>query len=79
MKARLFLILFFATLLLVLLTNGAFDLIPPEEILVFDKTIIINTELIFSLTVLSTLLGVFFIGIVERLFFSRRKEKPKDQ
>jgi len=78
MKARLFLILIFATLLVVLLTNGSSDLIPAKEILVFDKKITLNTELTISLIVLSVLLGVFFIGVIERLFFSRRKEKQKD-
>ena len=79
MKARLFLILIFATLLVVLLTNGSSDLIPAKEILVFDKKITLNTELTISLIVLSALLGVFFIGVIERLFFSRKKEKQKKQ
>jgi hypothetical protein len=79
MKARLFLILIFTTLLVVLLTNGSFDLIPAKEILVFDKKITLNTELTISLIVLSVLLGIFFIGVIERLFFSTGKEKQKKQ
>ena len=79
MKARLFLILIFITLLVVLLTNGSSDLIPAREILVFDKKITLNTELIISLIILCTLLGIFFIGVIERLFFSRKKEKQKDE
>ena len=79
MKARLFLILIFATLLVVLLTNGSSDLIPAREILVFDKKITLNTELTISLIVLSVLLGIFFIGVIERLFFSTGKEKQKKQ
>jgi hypothetical protein len=79
MKARLFLILIFTTLLVVLLTNGASDLIPAKEILVFDKKITLNTELTISLIVLSVLLGIFFIGVIERLFFSKGTEKQKKQ
>ena len=79
MKARLFLILIFTTLLVVLLTNGSSDLIPAKEILVFDKQITLNTELIISLTTIFTLLGIFSIGVIERLFFSRKKEKQKDE
>ena len=79
MKARLFLILIFATFLVVLITNGSSDLIPPKEVLVFDKKIILNTELIISLIVLCTLLGIFSIGVIERLFFSWRKEKQKKE
>ena len=79
MKARLFLILILTTLLVVLLTNGSSDLIPAKEILVFDKKITLNTELTISLIVLSVLLGVFFIGVIERLFFSTGKVKQKKQ
>tara|TARA_B100001564_G_scaffold255222_1_gene217150 strand:- start:558 stop:797 length:240 start_codon:yes stop_codon:yes gene_type:complete len=79
MKARLFLILIFSALLVVLLTNGISDLIPPKEVLVLDKKITLNTELIISLIVLGSLLGVFFIGVIERLFFSTRKGNQKDQ
>ena len=78
MKARLFLILIFITILGVLLTNGSSDLIPPRVILVSDKKITLNTEVIISLIVLGTLLGVFSIGVIEKLFFSTRKEKQKD-
>ena len=79
MKARLFLILIFSTLLVVLSTNGLSDLIPSKEVLVVDKKITLNTELIISLIVLGVLLGVFFIGVIERLFFSKRKVKQKDE
>ena len=79
MKARLFLILILTTLLVVLLTNGSSDLIPAKEILVFDKKITLNAELTISLIVLSVLLGIFFIGVIERLFFSTGKEKQKKQ
>ena len=79
MKARLFLILIFTTLLVVLLTNGSSDLIPAKEILVFDKKITLNTELTISLIDLSVLLGIFFICVIERLFFSTGKEKQKKQ
>ena len=79
MKARLFLILIFITILGVLLTNESSDLIPPKEIFVSDKKITLNTEIIISLIVLGTLLGVFIIGVIEKLFFSTRKEKQIDQ
>ena len=79
MNARLFLILIFITILVVLLTNGSSDLIPPIEILISDKKITLNTELIISLIILGTLLGVFSVGVIERLFFSARKEKQKDR
>ena len=79
MKARLFLILIFFTILIVIVTNGSYDLINPIEVLVFDKKIILNTELTISLIVLGTLLGVLFIGLIEKIFFSKGNEKQKDQ
>ena len=79
MKARLFLILIFFTILIVIVTNGSYDLINPIEVLVFDKKIILNTELTISLIVLGALLGVLFIGLIEKIFFSKGNEKQKDQ
>jgi len=79
MKARLFLILIFFTILIVIVTNGSYDLINPIEVLVFDKKIILNTELIISLIVLGTLLGVLFIGLIEKIFFSKGNKKQEDQ
>ncbi len=79
MKARLFLILIFFTILIVIVTNGSYDLINPIEVLVFDKKIILNTELTISLIVLGTLLGVLFIGLIEKIFFSKDNEKQEDQ
>ena len=79
MKARLFLILIFFTILIVVVTNESYDLISPIEVLVFDKKIILNTELTISLIVLGTLLGVLFIGLIEKIFFSKGNEKQEDQ
>lgn len=79
MKARLFLILIFFSILIVIVTNGLYDLINPIEVLVFDKKVILNTELTTSLIVLSTLLGVLFIGMIEKIFFSKSNEKQEDR
>lgn len=61
-----------------MVTNGSYDLIPSKEIFILNKRLILNTELIISLIVLGTLLGVFFIGVIERLFFTKSDEKQKD-
>ena len=61
------------------MTNGLYDLINPIEVLVFDKKVILNTELTTSLIVLSTLLGVLFIGLIEKIFFSKSNEKQEDR
>ena len=77
MKARLFLILIFTTLLVVLLTNGSSDLIPAKEILVFDKKITLNTELTISLIVLCTI-GNFFYRCNRKIIFFYRKRETKE-
>jgi len=79
MKARLLLLLIFLCLLTVLLTNGVFNLFSSREILFLNKQLTLNSELIISLIALSTLLFVLVVGVIERIFFTKRKDKPKEK
>ena len=79
MKARLLLLLIFLCLLTVLLTNGVFNLFSPREILFLNKQLTLNSELIISLIALSTLLFVLVVGVIERIFFTKRRDKPKEK
>ena len=79
MKARLLLLLIFLCLLTVLLTNGVFNLFSAREILFLNKQLTLNSELIISLIALSTLLFVLVVGVIERIFFTKRKDKPKEK
>ena len=81
MKARLFLILIFLCITLVITFNDSLDLFPPTEIEFLNKEIIVNSEMMISFIVFFTLIFVLCIGIVEKLFFSRRvaKEKGKEE
>ncbi len=79
MKARLLLLLIFLCLLTVLLTNGVFNLFSSREILFLNKQLTLNSELIISLIALSTLLFVLVVGVIERIFFTKRRKKTKEK
>ena len=81
MKARLVLFLIFTSTLGVLLTNGNSDLFIAQDILILEKTITLNSEIIISLIILCTLISVLLLGIVDRLLFfwrGKSKERIKD-
>lgn len=79
MQARLFLGLIFFAILLVLLTNGKLNLLNPFEVILFQKSVEINSEMIVALIMLSTLVGVFFIGVLNRLLFYKGNKKSKKE
>ena len=79
MKARLFLILIFLCITLVITFNDSLDLFPPTEIVFLKKEIIVNSEMMISFIAFFTLIFVLCIGVVEKLFFSGRVGKNKEQ
>lgn len=79
MQARLFLGLIFFAILFVLLTNGKMNLLNPFEVILFQKSVEINSEMIVALIMLSTLVGVFFIGVLNRLLFYKGNKKSKKE
>tara|TARA_Y100000741_G_scaffold136621_1_gene103015 strand:+ start:544 stop:789 length:246 start_codon:yes stop_codon:yes gene_type:complete len=77
MKARLFLILIFLCITLVIAFNDSLNLFSPTKIEFLNKEIIVNSEMMISFIAFFTLIFVLCIGIVEKLFFSRRAGKKK--
>ena len=77
MKARLFLILIFLCITLVITFNDSLNLFFPTKIEFLNKEIIVNSEMMISFIAFFTLIFVLCIGIVEKLFFSRRAGKKK--
>ena len=77
MKARLFLILIFLCITLVITFNDSLNLFSPTKIEFLNKEIIVNSEMMISFIAFFTLIFVLCSGIVERLFFSRRVGKRK--
>ena len=79
MKARLFLILIFLSITLVITFNDSLDLFSPTKIDFLNKEIILNSEMTISLIAFFTLTFVLCIGLVEKLFFLSRAVKKKEK
>ena len=79
MKARLFLILIFLCITLVITFNDSLNLFSPTKIEFLNKEIIVNSEMMISFIAFFTLIFVLCIGVVEKLFFSGRASKNKEQ
>jgi uncharacterized BrkB/YihY/UPF0761 family membrane protein len=79
MQARLFLILIFISLLMVLLTNDATSLFNPIDITLFEKKIQLNSEIVVALTMLSTLIIVLVVGLLNRIFFYPDSKKKRGE
>ena len=79
MKARLFLILIFLCITLVITFNDSLNLFSSTEIEFLNKEIIVNSEMMISFIAFFTLVFVLCIGVVEKLFFSGRAGKNKEQ
>ena len=79
MKARLILILIFISTLAVITTNGKSTLFSPQDIIILNKTISLNTEMIIGLIILLTFVGLLAIGVIDRIFFSRRKKEHHNE
>ena len=77
MKARLLLFLIFSCILTVLATNGKSNLFSVNKVIIMSKEITLNTELIVSLIIFFTLMGILLIGILEKLFFSEKLNMKK--
>ena len=75
MKARLTLILIFFSTLTVVLTNVKSTLFASQSLIILNKTIDLNSEMIISLIILSTLISVLILGIIDKVFFSRKEKK----
>jgi uncharacterized BrkB/YihY/UPF0761 family membrane protein len=79
MQARLFLILIFISLLMVLLTNDAMSLFNPIELILLEKKIRLNSEIVVALIMLSTLIIVLIVGLLNRIFFYPDSKKERDK
>ena len=81
MQARLFLILIFICMLTVMLSNDTTNLFIPIDIILFEKKVQLNSEIVIALIMLSTLIMVLIVGLLNRIFFytgSKKKEKQKN-
>jgi hypothetical protein len=62
---------------MVITSNDSLNLFSPAKIEFLNKELIVNSEMMISFIAFFTLIFVLCIGIVEKLFFSRRAGKKK--
>ena len=79
MQARLFLILIFMCMLVVMLSNGTMNLFIPIDIILFEKKLQLNSEIVIALIMFSTLIMVLIVGLLNRIFFYTGSKKRKNK
>ena len=79
MQARLFLILSFMCMLTVMLSNDTTNLFIPIDIILFEKKLQLNSEIVIALIMLSTLIMVLIVGLLNRIFFYTGSKKRKNK
>ena len=79
MQARLFLILIFICILTVMLSNDTTNLFIPIDIILFEKKVQLNSEIVVALIMLSTLIMVLIVGLLNRIFFYTGSKKRKNK
>ena len=79
MQARLFLILIFISMLTVMLSNDTTNLFIPIDIILFEKKVQLNSEIVVALIMLSTLIMVLIVGLLNRIFFYTGRKKRKNK
>ena len=75
MKARIYLIFIIVATTFSLFTYGKLDIFQETKISILEREIILNSEMIISLIVLLTLILVLAIGLIDKLFSTK---KPKE-
>tara|TARA_Y100001970_G_C14203377_1_gene842481 strand:- start:303 stop:551 length:249 start_codon:yes stop_codon:yes gene_type:complete len=75
MRARLYLFSIIVAILVSLLTYKNLSLFQETTINFLNREIILNSEIGISLIVLLTLFLVLVIGLIDKLFFTKRSKK----
>jgi UDP-N-acetylmuramyl pentapeptide phosphotransferase/UDP-N-acetylglucosamine-1-phosphate transferase len=75
MRPRLYLISIIVAIVVSLLTYGKLDIFKETQINFLNKELILNSEIVISLIVLITLLFVLVIGLIDKLFSTKKPTK----
>jgi len=79
MKARLYLISIILATTVSLFSYGKLNIFQETKVKFLNKEIFLNSEMIISLIVLLTLLLVLIIGLIDKLFFTKRDKAEKKE
>ena len=75
MRARLYLFSIIFAVISSLFTYGKLKIFEERLIIVLNKELVLNSEMIITLIVASTIVFVLLIGLLDKLFSSKRHEK----
>ena len=79
MRARLYLISIIIATTVSLFSYGKLNIFKETNIKFLNKEIFLNSEMVISLIVLLTLLLVLIIGLIEKLFFTKKDKSGKER
>ena len=66
-------------MLVVMLSNDTMNLFIPIDIILFEKKLQLNSEIVIALIMLSTLIMVLIVGLLNRIFFYTGRKKRKNK
>ena len=66
-------------MLVVMLSNDTMNLFIPIDIILFEKKLQLNSEIVIALIMLSTLIIVLIVGLLNRIFFYNGSKKRKNK
>ena len=75
MRARIYLFSIIFTIVASLFTYGKLKVFENTKVNVLNKELILNSEMIIALIVASTVIFVLLIGLLDKLFSSKKQEK----
>ena len=75
MRPRLYLISIIVAIVVSLLTYGKLDIFQETQINFLNKELILSSEIVICLIVLTTLLFVLVIGLIDKLFTTKKPAK----
>ena len=79
MRARLYLISIIIATIVSLFSYGKLNIFRETNIKFLNKEILLNSEMIISLIILLTLLSVLIIGLIDKLFFTKKIKNGKKE
>ena len=79
MRARLYLISIIIATIVSLFSYGKLNIFRETNIKFLNKEILLNSEMIISLIILLTLLSVLIIGLIDKLFFTKKIKNAKKE
>jgi len=66
-------------MLVVMLSNDTMNLFIPIDIILFEKKLQLNSEIVIALIMLSTLIMVLIVGLLNVIFFYTGSKKRKNK